>query len=151
MEQSRNRRLLKNTFIISIGKLGTSAVSFLLLPLYTKVLTPGEYGIHDLLGTIQTILGICFGLQLANCIYRFLIESRQNQENIKKIISNVLFINFFIFHNIFNFQASILLVFTCTCSCVQFFCTFTRYIKRIRQIWGVCPLWIYSNAYFINK
>lgn len=94
MEQSRSKRLLKNTFIISIGKLGTSAVSFLLLPLYTRVLTPREYGVYDLLGTIQTILGICFGLQLANGVYRFLVESREERENIKIIITNVFLLNF---------------------------------------------------------
>ena len=129
MEQSRNKRLLKNTFIISIGKLGTSAVSFLLLPLYTKVLTPGEYGIHDLLGTIQTILGICFGLQLANCIYRFLIESRQNQEDIKKIISNVFFVNFI---------SSIVLI-------ILFFITFL--IFKPQYCWYLLVLVLVSNFF----
>lgn len=95
MEKNRNKALLKNTFIISIGKIGTSAISFFLLPLYTKVLTPSEYGIHDLLGTLQTILGICFGLQLGNCIYRYLIVERNNTENTKKVISNVVFMNIF--------------------------------------------------------
>ncbi|MGP1569133.1 MAG: lipopolysaccharide biosynthesis protein [Peptoanaerobacter stomatis] len=94
MEQNRNKNLIKNTFIISIGKLGTSSVSFFLLPLYTKVLTPGEYGTNDLIGTIQTILGIVFGLQLSNCIYRFLLDVRNNFENEKKLITNVLFVNF---------------------------------------------------------
>lgn len=94
MEKSRNKTLLKNTFIISIGKIGTSAISFFLLPLYTKILSPEEYGTHDLISTIQTILGICFGLQLANCIYRFLIDSRGDGEKTRKILTNVLFINF---------------------------------------------------------
>lgn len=44
---SEQKRLLKNTGIIAIGNLSTKLISFLLLPLYTAILSASEYGTVD--------------------------------------------------------------------------------------------------------
>ena len=54
--KNREKKLVKNTIIISIGKICTSMVTFLLLPLYTNILTPADYGIVDLLNTLIMLL-----------------------------------------------------------------------------------------------
>ena len=41
---NQKKDLIKNTIIISIGKFSTKLVSFLLLPLYTSILSKSEYG-----------------------------------------------------------------------------------------------------------
>ena len=46
------RRLIKNTGIIAVGGMATKLVSFLLLPLYTSVLSTGDYGTVDYINTI---------------------------------------------------------------------------------------------------
>ena len=46
---NRKKELVKNTLIISIGKFSTKIVQFLLLPLYTSILTTAQYGEYDLL------------------------------------------------------------------------------------------------------
>ena len=43
------KELMKNTRIIALGKFSTQVISYLLLPLYTSVLTTSEYGIYDFL------------------------------------------------------------------------------------------------------
>ena len=48
---SRSKELVKNTAILTIGKMCTQFVSFLLLPLYTALLSTEEYGIVDLFTT----------------------------------------------------------------------------------------------------
>ena len=53
---NRKRELVKNTIIISIGKFSTKLVSFLLLPLYTYILSPAEFGEYDLLNIISIFL-----------------------------------------------------------------------------------------------
>ena len=53
---NQKKELIKNTLIISIGKFSTQLVSFLLLPLYTTLLTTSEYGQYDLLNTISNPL-----------------------------------------------------------------------------------------------
>ena len=40
-------RLIKNTGIIAVGGMATKLVSFLLLPLYTSVLSTADYGTVD--------------------------------------------------------------------------------------------------------
>ena len=43
----KSGELIKNTAIISIGKMGTQVVNFLLLPLYTAKLTTEAYGNYE--------------------------------------------------------------------------------------------------------
>ena len=42
MNQTREKKLIKNTIIIAIGKMSTQIISFLLLPLYTSILATEE-------------------------------------------------------------------------------------------------------------
>ena len=46
---NRKKELLKNTMIITIGKVCTQLITFFLLPLYTNFLTTLEYGKIDLI------------------------------------------------------------------------------------------------------
>ena len=52
---SREKQLAKNTLIITVGKVCTQLISFFLLPLYTGILSTEEYGIVDLLNTLQGV------------------------------------------------------------------------------------------------
>lgn len=52
----KSGELIKNTAIISIGKMGTQVVNFLLLPLYTAKLTTEAYGNFDYVTTIALFL-----------------------------------------------------------------------------------------------
>ena len=56
MQKSRGKELAVNTIIIGIGKFSTQIISFLLLPLYTTVLSTEEYGTFDLIITISTFV-----------------------------------------------------------------------------------------------
>ena len=53
--ESRNRYLLKNTLIFTLGDIGSRMISFFLIPLYTNVLTTSQYGTVDLITTISTV------------------------------------------------------------------------------------------------
>jgi len=48
---NKYKKLAKNTAIFAIGNFGSKILSFLILPLYTYVLTTSEYGIIDLFST----------------------------------------------------------------------------------------------------
>ena len=61
---NQKKELIKNTIIISIGKFSTRVVSFILLPLYTALLSKREYGSYDLLNTISIFLIPKITLQL---------------------------------------------------------------------------------------
>ena len=45
---NREKQLIKNTAIITIGKICTQMITFFLLPIYTAILSTEEYGVVDL-------------------------------------------------------------------------------------------------------
>ena len=85
---SRERSLAKNTIIISIGNICTKLITFLLLPLYTGVLSTSEYGTVDLLNTLISLLVPIITFQVEQAVFRDLIEVRENQKEQKNIISS---------------------------------------------------------------
>ena len=91
---NREKQLLKNTVIITIGKICTQMVSFFLLPLYTAVLTTEEYGVVDLLNTLVSLLFPIVTLQLEQAAFRKLIDCRNDEKEVKNVISTTLVITF---------------------------------------------------------
>ena len=85
---NKKKQLAKNTIIIFFGKVCTQLISFLLLPLYTAYLATSEYGIVDLIQTYVTLLVPIITLELEMSIFRWLIDSRGKEKDIKKLISN---------------------------------------------------------------
>lgn len=88
---NREFSLIKNTIIISIGKICTQFISFFLLPLYTSLLTTEEYGIVDLLNTLVSLLLPIITFQIEQGVFRELIDNREDIFEIKKIISTSIF------------------------------------------------------------
>ena len=80
------RDLLKNTFIIAIGKFSTQILSYFLLPLYTSILTTSEYGIYDLLVTICIFVIPLITIMMEESMFRFLIDE-ESLDGKKKVIS----------------------------------------------------------------
>lgn len=91
---NKNKEFVKNTIILFIGKFATQFMSFLLLPLYTHYLLKDDYGTVDLLQTYISLFIPIFTLRIDSAVFRFLIDKRNQEEEIKNILSNVLFILF---------------------------------------------------------
>ena len=85
------RDLIKNTLIISIGKFSTKLVTFLLLPLYTSILSTSEYGEFDLLNTISIFLIPVITLQMDEAMFRFLIDAKDDNDKRKVFSKTVIF------------------------------------------------------------
>lgn len=88
---NREKTLLKNTAIITIGKICTQAITFFLLPLYTSILSTEEYGTVDLLNTLVSLLLPIVTFQVEQAVFRKLIESREKEKSKKSIISTAIF------------------------------------------------------------
>lgn len=85
-------RLIKNTMIIAMGKFSTQVISFLLLPLYTTILTDTEYGIYDFINSLVLFLIPFCTLLMEESMFRFLIDA-DTEEKKKDIISqSIIFI-----------------------------------------------------------
>lgn len=89
---NKKKQLAKNTLIIFLGKVCTQLISFFLIPLYTSYLATNEYGVVDLVQTYVTLLVPIITMELEMSIFRYLVDSRTDSKNTKKLISN----NFYI-------------------------------------------------------
>ena len=88
---NREKQLIKNTAIITVGKICTQMVSFFLLPLYTAILTTAEYGVVDLLNTLVSLLLPIVTFQIEQAVFRYLIDARNDEEKTAKVISTTVF------------------------------------------------------------
>lgn len=66
--------LARHSLIYGLGNFFNRIVAFLLLPIYTRFLTPHDYGIKELVGLTTDVLGILLATSIASAIYRFYFE-----------------------------------------------------------------------------
>ena len=88
-----------NTLIYGVGFLGLRAISFLLLPLYTNLLSPHEAGILFIIYTILAFLNTIYNRGMDSSLLKFF-----NTENEKTIISTSI-----IYSIIYSFVLSLLI------------------------------------------
>ena len=81
----RIKYLIKNSLIFALGTLGTKIINFLLVPLYTNVLLPDEYGIADLVFTLGTFLVPILILNINEAILRFSLDKESDSNKIMSV------------------------------------------------------------------
>ncbi|NLN33423.1 MAG: oligosaccharide flippase family protein [Flavobacteriaceae bacterium] len=84
---SHTQSLLKNTLIYTVGNLGSRVLTFVLLPIYSFYLNREEVGYYDLILTSLMLLTPLLTLQISESVYRWLLDTKEG-ENQSKIISN---------------------------------------------------------------
>lgn len=80
MSESRNKYLIKNTLIFTLGNIGSKVISFFLIPLYTNILTTAQYGVTDLITTITTVAVPILTLNICESVMRFGLDKNSNRE-----------------------------------------------------------------------
>lgn len=86
---SRESKLVKNTIVLSIGTFLPKLASFVTIPILTGFLTKEEYGTYDLILVLVSLLLPAASLQIQTAAFRFLIDERDNEKSIKKIVTNI--------------------------------------------------------------
>jgi len=86
------RFLLKHSSIYGLGNLLSKAVAFLLLPLYTRFLTPTDYGVLELIDATSALAGVVIGLGIYGAVTRFYYEIEPGGRG--RLISTVYLIAF---------------------------------------------------------
>ena len=75
------RRLFLDTLIYGLGTMLSPLVGFLLLPLYTRFLTPADYGVLSVLSVTTGILTIVFSLGIPSGMIRFYFDPDERVRN----------------------------------------------------------------------
>ena len=91
--ESKNKYLMKNTIIFAIGNFATKLITFLLVPLYTNVLSTEQFGTVDLLYTICSFLIPLFSFNITEAILRFSLDKNSKNNKITSIaLVSILFL-----------------------------------------------------------
>lgn len=86
---SREEKLVKNTLVLSIGSILPRLATFIIFPILTGCLDKEELGIYDLYITLVSLILPSTTLQIQTAAFRFLIDRRESQFEIKKIVTNI--------------------------------------------------------------
>ena len=87
--KSREEKLFTNSLIIAIGTVLPRLASFITLPIVTSGLTKEEYGTYDLILVLVSLLLPAVTLQIHVAAFRFIIDLKDNSEEIIKIVSSI--------------------------------------------------------------
>jgi O-antigen/teichoic acid export membrane protein len=80
------RRIIAHSSIYMLGILLSKAVTFIMIPIYTKYLVPSDYGIIELLMMTIDIVAFFIGIGLSNSILRFYYDF-DNETDRHRVIS----------------------------------------------------------------
>lgn len=69
----------KDSLIYSFSNFILKGISFILLPFYTRVLTPSDYGVIDLLATLFSLLSVTICLEITQAVGRYLPEFNEKK------------------------------------------------------------------------
>ena len=107
----RSRYLFKNLGILAISNFSSKVLVFLLVPLYTSVLSTYEYGTYDLIVSTVTLLYPILTVNIVDAVMRFSMEKAYKKEEtasigIKYVTASIIIFGIglftFCFTNIFS-------------------------------------------------
>lgn len=88
--------LFQNIGLLTISRFGTSILSFLLVPIYTNILSTEEYGTYDLFNTTISLLIPILSLNIMQSVMRFSLENDKDEKEVFSIGFDI-FIKGFLF------------------------------------------------------
>ena len=94
---NKYRKLISNTIIFGIGTFGSKVLVFLLMPLYTRVLSSSDYGVVDLIIQTSNLLIPIVSLGIANAVIRFGLDKSVKKSDVFSIGLVTIFCGFVIF------------------------------------------------------
>lgn len=86
---SREKSLVKNTFILSIGTFLPKLAAFITLPILTDRMTKNQYGFYELILDLVSLILPTATLQIQTAAFRYLLDRREKKEDIKSIVTNI--------------------------------------------------------------
>lgn len=80
-------KLLKNSVIYLLGNVLSKMLTFLMLPLYTKYISPADYGYYDLANTYVNLIATVMCFEIWSTIMRYMLD-KEYRDNKAKPVTN---------------------------------------------------------------
>ena len=93
IKNSKYKDLTKNTLLFTLSNFGTKIISFLLVPLYTYVLSTSDYGTADLMTTTVSLLLPVFTFNIQDAVLRFCLDKEYYSEQVISVSVKTISIN----------------------------------------------------------
>ncbi len=91
MSTDSRKKIASHGKIYLAGNILQRCVSFIMLPIYTRFLTPADYGTIELLSMVLDFVGIILGLRIGEAIFRFYL-GYDNKFDKNEVISTALWL-----------------------------------------------------------
>lgn len=93
-KEGKYKYLLKNIGLLSLSSFGSKILSFILIPLYTNILTTEEYGTYDIYSTTISLLIPILTLNIINAVLRYSLDKQKNKKDVFSIGLKIILISF---------------------------------------------------------
>lgn len=137
MSSSKYTKLVKNTALFAIGNFSTKILTFLIVPLYTYVLTTEEYGRIDLFTTTISFLVPIVTLQVQEAMIRYLVGKEIDEHTAVSncwaiyLCGTIILIALFPLYKLYFKTTFLALFFTVLLLCNSFNSIFTHYLRAV--------------------
>ena len=88
---TRLRELMQHTAVYGLGPVVGQLAAFLLLPLYTNLLSPEDYGRLEIIVLVGTFLNVFFGFQTVTQLLRFYHACERDRERREAVATAIIF------------------------------------------------------------
>lgn len=85
--------LLKNIGLLTVSNFASKILSFLLVPLYTSILTTKEYGVYDIFNTTVLLLIPIFTIDIVDAVLRFSLDDKVDNNDVYTIGNILTFVS----------------------------------------------------------
>ena len=82
---SKSISLLKNVGLLTLSNFGSKILVFLLVPLYTSVLTTEQYGVYDLLYSFVQLMFPLLTFNIVDAVTRFALDRETNKSEVVQL------------------------------------------------------------------
>lgn len=83
------KNLARNTGVIALGSFGSKAISFFMLPIFTRILTRDDYGKIDFFTTTISLLIPILTLGIVEAVFRFTMDDIDDKAKSKVLSSSL--------------------------------------------------------------
>ena len=80
--------LFSETVVYSAANVISRFAPLIFLPLYTRVVSPADFGVLSAVFTVSAVVGIIVGLQLESSVFRWFVEYEGNLEKQRSTVSS---------------------------------------------------------------
>ena len=140
--EKKYKKLLKNTSIFALGTFGSKLLLFLIVPIYTHILSTSDYGTIDLITATVSLMLPFTTLLIYEAAIRFLIAKEYSE---KEVFNNCIFMFFtgsllsicispIILH--FLELSKYYLIFVCLIILTSYTTIFGQYLRATGDNWG---------------